>query len=390
MPSSSSADVPPAGGEATARLVGAAKDIAAADWDRLAGPGNPFASHAFMTSLEESGSAVPRAGWQPLHIVMDGPDGRPAGILPGYLKAHSQGEYVFDQGWADAWQRAGGDYYPKLQHATPFTPATAPRILAADGETRALLVAASETVVARNALSGAHATFLADTDAATFEAAGWLERNDIQYHWLNDGYAGFDDFLGALASRKRKALRREREAALAAIDGIDWLTGSDLTESAWDSFWEFYQDTGSRKWGRPYLPRRFFSLIGERMADRILLIIARRNGRPVAGALNFLGDEAIYGRQWGCTEDIPFLHFELCYHQAIDYACQQGLARVEAGAQGQHKLARGYRPILTRSMHFIQDPGFREAVAGFLARERPAIAFEAQALAESLPFRVGN
>lgn len=373
--------------EAVARLVGAAKDIAAADWDRLAGADNPFSSHAFATALEDSGSASTRAGWQPLHILVEGADGRPAGILPGYLKGHSQGEYVFDHGWADAWHRSGQDYYPKLQHATPFTPAGAPKLLAEDPHVRALLIAASETLVGNHALSGAHATFLTDADADSFAAAGWMERNDIQYHWLNAGYAGFDAFLGALPSRKRKVLRKERDAALSQVDDILWLTGSDLTEAAWDSFWAFYQDTGSRKWGRPYLTRTFFSLIGERMADRIVLMMARRRGRFIAGALNFVGADTIFGRQWGCTEEVPFLHFELCYHQAIDYACRHGLSRVEAGAQGQHKIARGYRPVLTRSMHWIRDAGFREAVADFLARERPAMAFEAEALAAGLPFK---
>nr|WP_255696780.1 GNAT family N-acetyltransferase [Sandaracinobacteroides sayramensis] len=372
-------------------MIGAAGNIAAADWDRLAGGENPFASHAFITSLEDSGSATAEAGWRPLHIVTHGAGGELSGILPGYLKSHSQGEYVFDHGWADAWQRAGLPYYPKLQHATPFTPATAPKLLAKDPETRALLVAASETLVRQNRLSSAHATFLTDADAATFEAAGWLERNDIQYHWLNDGgWRGFGEFLGALSSRKRKDLRKEREAALSAIDGIDWLTGSDLNEAAWDSFWAFYQDTGSRKWGRPYLTRRFFSLIGERMAERILLVMARRAGRYVAGALNFLGADCLYGRQWGATEDIPFLHFELCYHQAIDIACAHGLTRVEAGAQGAHKLARGYRPVLTRSMHHIEDRRFRDAVEDYLAQERSAMQAEALALAAQLPFRAGE
>ncbi len=375
--------------DASARLVSAARDIPAADWDRLAGGGNPFAAHAFLTSLEDSGSATADAGWRPLHIVVDGADGRPAGILPGYLKSHSQGEYVFDHGWADAWTRAGLPYYPKLQHATPFTPATAPRLLATDPEVRALLAAASETLVRDNGLSSAHATFLTPADADLLDSAGWLERTDIQYHWFNQGWRGFGDFLGALSSRKRKALRKEREAALAAVDEIAWLTGTDLCETAWDSFWAFYQDTGSRKWGRPYLTRAFFSLLGERMADRVVLAMARKGGRYVAGALNFLGDDCLYGRQWGCIEDIPFLHFELCYHQAIDIACAHGLARVEAGAQGAHKLARGYQPVLTRSMHFIADQRFRHAVSDYLQQERPAIAAEARALQEALPFRHG-
>jgi predicted N-acyltransferase len=372
---------------AVARLVGAARDVPVADWDRLAGPGNPFASHAFLTSLEDSGSATTRAGWQPLHIVVDGADGRPAGILPGYLKGHSQGEYVFDHSWADAWARAGEAYYPKLQHATPFTPATAQKLLSPDPDIRALLAAASASLVVENDLSGAHMTFLNDADTAVLADSGWLERNDVQYHWFNDGYGGFNDFLGALSSKKRKGLRKEREQALAGVDEIVWLSGCDLTEAAWDDFWVFYQDTGSRKWGRPYLTRPFFSLIGERMADRIVLVMAKKGGRNVAGALNFIGDDCLYGRQWGCTQEIPFLHFELCYHQAIDIACQRGLARVEAGAQGAHKVARGYRPVLTRSMHWIRDQRFRAAIADYLRRERPAVANEALALAEGLPFR---
>lgn len=381
--------------EAVARLVGRASEIASGDWDQLAGGGNPFALHAFLTSLEDSGSASVRAGWQPLHIVVDGApeaDGRvrPLGILPGYVKSHSQGEYVFDHGWADAFRRAGEAYYPKLQHATPFTPAQAPKLLAPDPEVRALLVAASEAVVRGNALSSAHATFLDAADCDAFDAAGWLLRQDIQYHWFNEGFSGFDQFLGALASKKRKALRKEREAALSAVDEVVWLTGSDLDEAAWDAFWAFYQDTGSRKWGRPYLTRAFFSLVGERMGDRIVLVMARRGGRYVAGALNFLGDDCLYGRQWGCIENHPFLHFELCYHQAIDIACARGLSRVEAGAQGAHKVARGYRPVLTRSRHFVADLRFRAAIADYLARERPAIAAEARALADGLPFRRGE
>ncbi len=369
------------------RIVERAAEIPAEPWNRLAGAANPFVLHGFLTALEESGCAVETTGWRPCHLVVDGPDGAPAGILPAWLKAHSQGEYVFDHGWADAWARAGLDYYPKLQHSVPFTPATAPRLLAADPHTRATLIAASESLVRQNGLSTAHATFLTDADAADFAAAGWQERRDVQFHWFNQGFSGFDEFLASLASRKRKTLRREREAALAAIDEVVWLSGSDLTEAAWDAFFAFYLDTGSRKWGRPYLNRRFFSLVGERLADRIVLVMARKAGRYVAGALNFLGDDAIYGRHWGCTQDIPFLHFELCYHQAIDIACQRRLARVEAGAQGPHKLARGYRPVETRSMHFVADPRFRAAVADFLRRERPAVTAEAKALESALPYR---
>ena len=373
-----------------ARLLARAGDVAADDWDRLAGPGSPFASHAFHSALEDSGSATEDAGWRPLHILVDGADGRPAGILPGYLKGHSQGEYVFDHGWADAWARAGLPYYPKLQHATPFTPATAPKLLSNDLETSATLIAASETLIRENTLSSAHATFLTDADAAQFSTAGWLERHDVQFHWFNQGFSGFDDFLGALSSRKRKALRKEREAALAGVDRIVRLSGRDLTEAAWDAFWLFYQDTGTRKWGRPYLTRAFFSLVGERMGDRIVLVMAIKDGRTIAGALNFLGDDCLYGRQWGCTETIPYLHFELCYHQAIDIACERGLARVEAGAQGAHKVARGYRPVLTRSAHFIADLRFKAAVEDFLRRERPAIAHEAAEMAQSLPFKTAD
>ena len=372
--------------QAVARLVSRAGEIARQDWDALAGR-NPFSSHAFLTSLEDSGSADEAAGWRPLHIVVDAADGRPAGILPGYLKSHSQGEYVFDPGWADAWGRAGKRYYPKLQHASPFTPATAPKLLSRDADVRALLVAASETVVRDNGFSGSHATFLEETDRADLAASGWLEREDVQFHWFNANYDGFEGFLGDLSSKKRKGLRKEREAALAAVDEIVWLTGSDLTEAAWDAFYVFYQDTGARKWGRPYLTRAFFSLVGERMGDRIVLVMAKKGGRFVAGALNFLGEDCLYGRQWGCAEDIPFLHFELCYHQAIDIACARGLARVEAGAQGAHKVARGYRPVVTKSAHFIADLRFRAAVEDFLERERPAVNREARALAEGLPFR---
>lgn len=375
------------GPDSRVRLVESVGAIAGADWDRLAGTGNPFARHAYYSALEDSGSASERAGWQPLHLVADGKDGAISGILPGYLKSHSQGEYVFDHGWAEAWERTGGHYYPKLQHATPFTPATAPRLLSADPDVRRLLVAASMAVVQQNGLSGSHATFLTPHDKADFTDAGWLERRDIQFHWLNRGYAGFDDFLGSLSSRKRKALRRERAEALAGIDRVERLSGRDLTEAAWDAFWAFYQDTGSRKWGRPYLTRRFFSLVGERMGEQVVLVLAKKGGRYVAGALNFIGDDCIYGRHWGAVEHIPFLHFELCYHQAIDIACERRLARVEAGAQGQHKLARGYQPVETCSAHYVADTGFRTAVADFLRREQPAIHAEAQHLAHSLPFR---
>ncbi len=372
------------------RVVGSVHDVSREDWDACAGSGDPFAGWAFTSALEDSGSVGRGTGWQVAHLVLE--DGGVQGILPGYLKSHSQGEYVFDHGWADAWARAGGSYYPKVQHAAPFTPATGRRLLVrggADANVSRTLVAASEMLCRENGFSGSHATFLNDEDAAVFEGAGWMTRHDVQYHWFNDGHDGFDAFLGSLSSRKRKVLKRERAEALGAVDGIDWLTGGELTEAAWDAFWVFYQDTGARKWGRPYLTRKFFSLIGERMADEVLLVMARRDGAWIAGAIYFIGADALFGRNWGCVEEVPFLHFEVCYHQAIDFACSRGLARVEAGAQGSHKLARGYRPVPTRSAHFIADIRFRAAVADYLARERRAVLAEAEALEEALPFKRG-
>lgn len=371
----------------TGRIVQAAADIDAADWNACAGPGNPFLQHAFFTALEESGSASARTGWQPVHLAIDGDDGRVAALMPGYLKSHSQGEYVFDHNWADAWSRAGGAYYPKLQASVPFTPATGKRLLLRDATLGPGLLAAAEALTAQNGLSSAHATFIEPDQVPLFEAAGWLIRIDQQFHWYNDGYACFDDFLAALASRKRKALRKEREAANAGVDQIEMLTGAAITTAHWDAFWHFYQDTGARKWGQPYLTRKFFALLGERLADRVLLGVASRDGQVIAGALNLIGDDCLYGRYWGCSEDVPFLHFELCYHRAIDWAIAHGLKRVEAGAQGAHKLARGYRPTPTYSAHYIPNAGFRKAVAGFLAREREAVVEHIEALGEDGPFR---
>ncbi|GAA0305970.1 GNAT family N-acetyltransferase [Sphingomonas oligophenolica] len=370
----------------TARIAEGVVSIAAGDWDACAGTANPFTSHAFLSILEESGSATAATGWQPLPIVIDGADGRPAAIAPAYGKSHSQGEYVFDHGWADAWERAGGRYYPKLQIAVPFTPVPGPRLLLREVAHAPALIAAIEAVTDRHGLSSAHATFIAPEQLPLFETAGWLIRAGTQYHWQNQGYAGFEDFLGELASRKRKAIRKERAGA---VDGltIRHLTGDAITEADWDAFWIFYQDTGSRKWGRPYLTRAFFSLLGERMADRILLILAERDGRPIAGALNLIGADTLYGRYWGCVEEVPFLHFELCYYQAIDAAIALGLKTVEAGAQGEHKLARGYIPVPTWSAHYIPDAGFRRAVADFLAREREAVASEREWQGEMTPFR---
>jgi predicted N-acyltransferase len=376
-------------GTITARLGSGVAGFDAAAWDRCAGGGNPFLSHAFLSILEQSGSATAEAGWQPLPIAIDGPDGRLAGVAPAYAKSHSQGEYVFDHGWADAWHRAGGQYYPKLVIAVPFTPVPGPRLLTDDEDVARGLIAAAEAIVSRHGLSSAHANFLESRDVERFRTAGWLIREGSQFHWANASYGTFDDFLASLSSRKRKAIRKERAGAQAGLD-IVRLTGSAITEAHWDAFWDFYQDTGSRKWGRPYLTRAFFSLLSERMADRVLLVLALRDGRPIAGALNLIGADALYGRYWGCREDIPFLHFELCYYQAIDFAIEQRLGRVEAGAQGEHKLARGYGPVPTWSAHFIAEPGFRAAVADFVERERRAIEREIEFLGEMTPFRKGG
>jgi uncharacterized protein len=374
-------------GEAIVARVGdGVTGFPAMDWDRCAGSDDPFLSHAFLSALEDSGSATAETGWRPLPIAIDGPDGRPDALLPAYLKSHSQGEYVFDHGWADAFQRAGGAYYPKLQIAVPFTPVPGRRLLTRNAALAPALIAAAERLVDANGLSSAHATFIAEDEVPQFERAGWLIRADSQFHWLNEGYADFDAFLAALSSRKRKAIRKERAAAQQAVE-IVHLNGAEISEAHWDAFWAFYQDTGARKWGRPYLSRAFFSLLGERLAERVLLILALRDGQPIAGALNLLGRQALYGRYWGCVEDVPFLHFELCYYQAIEAAIARGLGRVEAGAQGAHKLARGYRAVPTWSAHYIADPGFRRAVADFLRRERPAVAHEIAALDELAPFR---
>jgi predicted N-acyltransferase len=370
----------------TARMAAGVASFSRDDWDACAGGANPFVSHDFLLALEESGSATARTGWQPVPIAIDGTDGRPVAILPAYAKSHSQGEYVFDHGWANAWQRAGGEYYPKLQIAVPFSPVPGPRLLMQDDMLAPLLIGAAEAVVHEHGLSSAHATFVEEAQIPAFERAGWLIRTDRQFHWTNQGYAGFEDFLAALSSRKRKAIRKERAAAVEGIE-IVHLSGDAIEESHWDAFWRFYLDTGARKWGQPYLTREFFTLLGRLMADRVLLILALRDGRPIAGALNMIGADTLYGRYWGAAEDVPFLHFELCYYQAIDAAIARGLRRVEAGAQGEHKLARGYEPVPTWSAHFIPDPNFRRAVADYLAAERAAIAQNIEALGELTPFR---
>lgn len=370
------------------------------EWESLSGTSrssagqyyNPFISYDFLTSLEDSGCATARSGWQGHHLRLETEDGRLLGAVPCYAKSHSQGEYVFDHGWADAFERAGGRYYPKLQISVPFTPATGPRLLVQEGgeSNRATLVAGIKAVTDKLGVSSAHVTFARDEDMAVLEAGGFLRRTDQQFHFFNECYGTYDDFLGTLASRKRKALKAERRKALDDGIEIDWLTGRDITEAAWDDFFAFYMDTGGRKWGRPYLNRRFFSLIGERMADDILLVMARRNGRYIAGAINFIGSETLYGRNWGCIEDHPFLHFEVCYHQAIDFAIDRKLKTVEAGAQGEHKLARGYLPVTVQSAHYIAHPSLRRAVADYLERERREVAQMGAYLNDHGPFRKGD
>lgn len=360
--------------------------IDAATWDALHDGGNPFVGHAFLSLLEESGSVGPGTGWQAAPLLVEDGGGRLIAAAPAYLKSHSQGEYVFDHAWADAWARAGGNYYPKLQIAAPFTPVPGPRLLARSDADATLLLHAAEAVVRQNGLSSAHATFVAPAQMPLFESAGWLVRRDIQFHFANAGYAGFDDFLATLTSAKRKQLRKERARAVEGLR-IEELTGAAIRPEHWDAMWLFYQDTGARKWGHPYLTRATFDLIGQRMAEQVILLIAYDDDRPVAGALHFLGADTLYGRYWGCLTDIPYLHFELCYYRAIDIAITRGLRRVEAGAQGGHKLARGYGPVATWSAHFIADPGFRRAVADFLEQERRAEEAEMDWLEGHTPFK---
>jgi uncharacterized protein len=351
---------------------------------------NPFVSHEFFSALEGSGSACARTGWGPRHLLAR-LDGAIAGIVPCYLKSHSQGEYVFDRGWADAYERAGGRYYPKLQASVPFTPAAGPRLLIREGVDAdrigdALARGLVALCDATNA-SSAHVTFAREAESKFLAGHGFLQRNDQQFHWRNQGYGGFEDFLTTLNSRHRKAIRRERREALASGITIHALTGSDITEEAWDAFFDFYMDTGSRKWGRPYLTRSFFSLIGQSMAKDVLLVMARREGRWIAGAINFIGSDTLFGRNWGAIEHHPFLHFEVCYYQAIDFAIQRGLKTVEAGAQGEHKIARGYLPQTTYSAHYIADPDLRRAISDYLKHERAYVAEAARELTDAAPFR---
>ncbi len=401
------------------RVLPAIADIAPDDWNACANPAlaqavdsiyepresnskasrpdpqfniyNPFISHDFLFSLEASGSATARAGWQPQHLLAEAPDGTVLGAVPCYLKSHSRGEYVFDRGWAEAYEYAGGQYYPKLQVAVPFTPATGRRLLlrpAADaGAVRAALAAGLVELCHRHQTSSVHITFMTEPEWHFLGQRGYLLRTDQQFHWENTGYASFEAFLSALAARKRKTIRRERREALSKGISVHWLTGSDLTEAVWDTFFAFYMDTGSRKWGQPYLSRAFYSMVGERMRDRIVLIMAKRAGRYIAGAINFIGSGTLFGRHWGASEHHPFLHFELCYYQAIDFAIAHKLARVEAGAQGEHKLSRGYLPTTTYSAHYIANPALRRAVADYLVRERAHVEAFGEELAAAAPFR---
>lgn len=369
--------------QVVARIAPGVAALDAVQWDALAGDRDPFLRHAFLAALEESGSVGDGTGWTPAPIIVEGDSGTIAAAAPAYLKTHSQGEYVFDHGWADAFSQAGGQYYPKLQIAVPFTPVPGRRLL---GRQRQALVAAIEAVITQNQLSSAHATFIDDSEAGEFAARGWLLRGGIQFHWLNRAYTSFEDFLAVLTSRKRKQIRKERAAAVEGLD-VRALRGEQIGPAEWDAVWTFYQHTGARKWGRPYLTRDFFHRLGATMGGQCLLFMAYRDGRPIGGALNLIGGDTLYGRYWGAIEDVPFLHFELSYYRAVEWACQHGLACVQAGAQGEHKLSRGYEPVLTRSAHFLPDPAFRRAVADFLQREDEMIAAEMDWCRAALPYR---
>jgi hypothetical protein len=380
----------------TLRVVASMKEVAADAWDACAGQGeggarNPFVSHAFLSALEESGSATAERGWMGRHLLLEAADGTLLGAVPLYLKGHSYGEYVFDWSWADAYERAGGSYYPKLQSSVPFTPVTGPRLLSRPGADRAAvcdtLIAGLAEVTKRSDVSSLHVTFPEREEWDRLGEAGLLQRMGVQYHWHNRGYESFDDFLATLVSRKRKAIKKERRKVAESGLTVRALVGAEIRERHWDAFHRFYLNTVDRKWARPYLTRDFFMLLGERMPERVCLVVAEDGETTVAGALNLMGADALYGRNWGCAEDYRFLHFEACYYKAIDVAIERGLARVEAGAQGEHKIQRGYVPVATYSAHLIPDAGFREAVARYLERERPAVQAEIAALDEWTPYR---
>ncbi len=381
-----------------ARVASSIADIAPESWNAAANPEtrayNPFLSHAFLKALEDSGSVCAETGWLPQHLELRGAQDETLGCMPCYLKSHSMGEYVFDYGWADAFEQAGGAYYPKLQCSVPFTPATGRRLLVPEGpyqqQNEQFLLHAGLQLCERIKASSFHITFLTEAEWRYLGSLGMLRRTDQQFHWCNNDYATFDDFLNQLSSRKRKNIRKERGLALENDITIELLTGSDLQEHHWDAFYAFYSDTGERKWGTPYLNRGFFSLICEVMADQILLVMCKREGRYIAGALNFIGSETLYGRNWGCLEDHPCLHFETCYYQAIDFAISRGLKFVEAGAQGAHKLSRGYLPVTTYSAHFIANSSLRQAVGDYLEQERQFVEREQNILKAHSPFRSEN
>ncbi|HWE20053.1 MAG TPA: GNAT family N-acetyltransferase [Hyphomicrobiaceae bacterium] len=383
-------------GHAKVEVVPRIADVPADAWDACANPDpstfNPFVAHAFLKALEDAGTVGGRTGWTPRHLVLKYDAGEIAGCAPCYLKSHSQGEYVFDYGWADAYIQAGGRYYPKLQIAVPFTPVPGPRLLVRPGSAsatnEAVLAAAAIEIAERSRLSGVHITFLSEGEWTRLGAQGLLQRTNQQFQWRNTDYATFDDYLGSLASRKRKATRKEREQALAGGLRVEWLRGREITEAHWDKFFQFYTETGSRKWGRPYLNRKFFSLLSASAAgERCVLMFAKRAGRAIGGSFHLVGGDCLFGRYWGAVEHQPFLHFEMCYYQAIDYAIQHKLQRVEAGAQGEHKLARGYLPEKTYSVHHLVDPALRRAVANFLERERRNVDAACEVLAEHGPYR---
>ncbi len=373
------------------RLCEDISQIEPAAWDACAAAAaQPFLRHAFLCALEQSGAVCPETGWLPQHLILENAQGVICAVMPLYLKAHSQGEYVFDHAWAEAFHRAGGNYYPKLLCAVPFTPVSGKRVLCHPSATReheAAIISGACALVEKMNVSSLHINFLPQDDWQELGAQGFLRRTDQQFHWCNQHYPDFDAFLDVLASRKRKNLKRERQRALENVDEVEWLTGGDLRPEHWDAFFGFYEDTSQRKWGQAYLGRDFFARIHDTMPGDVLLIMAKRQGRYIAGALNFIGGDALYGRNWGCIEDHPFLHFEICYYQAIDFAIARGLARVEAGAQGAHKLARGYEPTRTYSAHYIAHAGLRGAIAEYLASERQYVDNDIDHLQQHTPFK---